>query len=194
MIAKDPFQHFPTLETTRLQLRQLSPADVDALYRIYSDPQVTEYYDLPTFRGKAEAAAVVRRAIERFRRREALRWGITLREANEVIGTVGLYFETSYRGGIGYDLARAYWRQGIMSEALRAVLSFAFAEAGLHRVQALVMPGNVASAQLLVKLGFAAEGILREYAYFQDAYQDLRCFSLLSDAFEPEAESGREGA
>jgi ribosomal-protein-alanine N-acetyltransferase len=178
------FARFPRLETERLSLRRLRVADADALLRIFGDEAVTEFYDLPTLAEREQVLRIINRAEQSFHRQEGIRWGITRKEEDRVLGTIGLSFETAYRGGVGYDLARAYWRQGIMSEALGAVLAFAFEQAGLHRVQALVMPGNEASAGLLHKLGFTDEGILREYLFFKGAYQDLHCFSILRREFD----------
>jgi len=177
------FARFPRLETERLRLRRLQVGDADALLRIFGDDAVTAYYDLPTLTERVQVLEIINRSAQRFRQQEGIRWAITRPEENIVLGTLGLSFENAYRGSVGYELARAHWRQGIMSEALGAVLAFAFEQAGLHRVQALVMPGNQASAALLHKLGFTDEGILREYLYFKGAYQDLHCFSLLRHEF-----------
>ena len=184
MTHEASFDRFPRLDTERLRLRQLRVGDADALLRIFGDDAVTAYYDLPTMTERVQVLEIINRTEQRFRRRESIRWGITRPEEDVVLGTLALSFETGYRGSVGYELARAHWRQGIMSEALTAVLAFAFEQAGLHRVQALVMPGNVASAGLLRKLGFKNEGLLRDYLYFKGAYQDLHCFSLLRDEFD----------
>lgn len=178
------FARFPRLETERLRLRRLQVGDADALLRVFGDDAVTEYYDLPTLTARADVLEIIDRAANRFRREKGIRWGITRPQENVVLGTIGLSFDNSYRGSVGYELARAYWRQGIMTEALTAVLSFAFDQAGLHRVQALVMPGNEASIGLLCKLGFTHEGILRDYLFFKGAYQDLHSFSLLRHEFD----------
>lgn len=179
------FARFPRLRTKRLRLRPLQVGDADALLRIFGDEAVTRYYDLPTLTERRQVMEIVSRAAQRFQRQEGIRWGITRPEEGVVLGTIGLSFETAYRGSVGYELGSAHWRQGIMTEALSAVLTFAFEQAGLQRVQALVMPGNKASAALLRKLGFVDEGVLRDYMYFKGAYQDLHCFSLLREEFQP---------
>jgi hypothetical protein len=74
-----------------------------------------------------------------------------------------------------------------MTEALTALLEFGFETLGLNRIEALVMPDNAASFALLNKLGFSEEGLLREYDYFKDEFQDLICFSLLRREFSPTA-------
>ncbi len=176
---------FPVLETSRLRLREMTAADAAAVFRIFSDDDVTRFYDFDTFTTEQQAAELIARQRNRFDKGDALRWGITQRHSDEVIGTVGLVINSQNGlGGLGYDLARPYWRKGIMSETLSIVIRFAFRTVKVNRLQALVMPGNVASAALLDKLGFLEEGTLREYSFFKGRYQDLRCFSLLRREFE----------
>jgi len=176
---------FPILETPNLRLRELVAADSPAVLRIFSDPQVTRYYDFDTFSTIEQASDLIYRQTRRLERGEALRWGITQRADDIVIGTIGLIVnQNSATGGLGYDLGRPYWRRGIMSEALMIVIRYAFGSVNLNRLQALVMPGNEASAKLLAGLGFTEEGTLRQYAFFKGRYQDLRCFSLLREELQ----------
>ena len=67
-----------------------------------------------------------------------------------------------------------------MAEALAAVLTFGFTAMGLNRVEALTFPQNTASKSLLDKLGFQAEGLLREYEFIKGAAQDMAIYSLLA--------------
>lgn len=178
---------FPILETVNLRLRELVPSDADNVLRIFADDEVTRFYDFDTFTSLGQAADLIVRQATRYEKGEAIRWGITQRANDVVIGTVGLVISRSSAiGGLGYDLARPYWRRGIMTEALRIVIGYSFLSVNLNRLQALVMPGNVASINLLEKLGFVEEGILREYAFFKGRYQNLHCFSLLRREFKPE--------
>lgn len=178
---------FPILETVNLRLRELVPSDADNVLRIFADDEVTRFYDFDTFTSLGQAADLIVRQATRYEKGEAIRWGITQRANDVVIGTVGLVISRSSAiGGLGYDLARPYWRRGIMTEALRIAIGYSFLSVNLNRLQALVMPGNVASINLLEKLGFVEEGILREYAFFKGRYQNLHCFSLLRREFKPE--------
>lgn len=171
---------FPELVTPRLRLRQLRPADAPAVFHIYGDQEVIRYYDLDQMANLEQARELIERQSIRFARGELIRWGITQQIDDLVIGTCGLVITPqSAQGGLGYDLAQAYWRRGVMSEALRLVIHFGFHAVGLNRIQALVMPGNTASAELLRKLGFTEEGLLRDYAFFKGKFQDLLVFSIL---------------
>lgn len=172
---------FPLLKTDRLLLRQLAPADAEAVFQIFSDGEVTRYYDIDAFSGLEQAQRLIARLNERFEHGEGIRWGIVQKATGQFIGTCGYngWVRTSYRASIGYDLARSAWGQGFMTEALQAVLRYGFDTMALNRVEALVIPGNIQSMRVLEKLGFQAEGIRRGYGYWKDRFWDLYCLSLL---------------
>lgn len=179
----DIFAAFPEIETDHLILREIMPEDTDAIYAIFSDDEVTRYYDLVTMRRRKEAEELIDFFDQRFESESMIRWGITRKADDVVIGTCGYVLLHKHRGEIGYDLRRSEWRKGIMSEAIDAIVDFGFHEMGLQRVEALVMPENVASARLLRKLGFTEEGTLRDYDHFKSAFHDMRCFSLLKQEY-----------
>ena len=82
----------------------------------------------------------------------------------KVLGS-GLLFKFdagSARVELGYVLGRPYWRQGLATEALRAVCSQVFGAMALRRIEAEVNPANTASNALLLRLGFVLEGRLRQ--------------------------------
>ncbi len=172
---------FPHLETERLVLRQLTPTDAPAVFTIFGDAAVTRYYDLATFTGVEQAQQWIASTTERFQQGTSIRWAIVHKADGRVVGTCGypLLHARNRRGMIGYDLARTAWRQGIASEAVRAVIRYGFGPLSLHRIEALVMRENIASVRVLEKLGFVEEGVLRDYGYWNGAFWDLRCFSLL---------------
>lgn len=178
-------ESFPQLKTRNLILRQMYPTDAEAVFNIFSDDEVTRYYDLETFTSIEQATQLIQRQTVRFEQGEGLRWGITHKGDNVIIGTCGYIFDkSSAQAGLGYDLNQAFWRRGLMTEALRVIIQFGFHRLALNRIQALVMLENRASVKLLHKLGFQEEGILREYKFFKGKFQDLRCFSLLKRDYE----------
>ena len=175
-----PLDAFPLLETANLHLRELVPGDAEAIFRLFADDEVTRFYDFDSFTSVTQAVDLIARQSARFARGEGVRWGITQRNTDVVIGTVGLLVEMTHAtGGLGYDLARPYWRLGIMSEALAIIIRFGFRTVNLNRLQALVVPGNIASLKLLEKLNFTEEGLLRQHSFFKGRYQDLISLSLL---------------
>jgi ribosomal-protein-alanine N-acetyltransferase len=80
---------------------------------------------------------------------------------------------------MGYDLWPDYWGQGLMPEALRALLRYGFEVMELNRVEATTHTENQRSMRVLEKLGFQREGVLRDYYCREGMYNDQVLFSLL---------------
>jgi RimJ/RimL family protein N-acetyltransferase len=181
------FNAFPRLQTERFVLRQVQLSDIGALFTVLSDEEVTKFYDDEAFTDMEQARKQIQAWASGFQAQRSVRWGIARQTDDAVVGTCGYYgFHTrNSRGSIGYELARPYWRQGIMTEALEAILEFGFREIGLNRIQAVVMPGNVGSEKLLGKLGFRREGLLREYENWgAKGFVDVTMFSLLKCEYQ----------
>jgi ribosomal-protein-alanine N-acetyltransferase len=173
------FAQFPILETERLRLRPLTAEDARDVFAIFRDEAVTRFYDLTTFQELDEAYDLIEFMEESYQSERQVRWGIELKEGKRLVGTCGFVWLRTHSTEIGYDLAQAFWGQGIMFEALSALIDYAFDELELNRVEALVIPGNERSRKLLARLGFTYEGTLREYDFFKDCFQDLEMHALL---------------
>ena len=90
-------------------------------------------------------------------------------------------------GALGYWIGAPYARAGYMSEALQAIMDFAFDRLGLHRLEAACLPDNEASRGLLLKTGFAETGYARHYLRINGKWQDHRLFEILrNDPRRPE--------
>lgn len=112
---------------------------------------------------------------------------IRSKTSSNYIGWCG--FHTWYldhqRAEIGYGLYDdAYKQQGIMTEALAAVLHFGFTSLQLQRVEAFIGRDNIASQRLVQKMGFQEEGCLRAHYYTQNQYEDSLVFGLLQHEFK----------
>ena len=162
-------------------LRETRASDAEAIFRIFSDPAVTRYHNQETFARREEALEVVRCRAELFRNGWGIRWGIARKEDDLLIGACGFNNWTGAwsHAEIGYELGSPWWRQGIMTEALSAILCYGFEQLHLNRVHALVMPENTASIRLLETLGFTAEGTLRQFGRWKGRFHDLTMLSLL---------------
>ncbi len=183
MSIEDAFTHFPTLTTDRLVLRQLRSTDAEALFALRSDPVGMEFFGQEPHQSIEETHKLIQRLQIYYERRDSLFWCTTLKGEDTVIGSCTLFsfnFDFHY-AETGYELHRDYWGKGIASEAMSAVLTYGFAELGLHRIEADVAPDNVRSKNLLLKLGFTFEGNLRERYYFRGQYEDEHYFGLLRD-------------
>ncbi|WP_437874690.1 GNAT family N-acetyltransferase [Sorangium sp. So ce513] len=175
------FEPFPVLMTPRLRLRAIEPADAASILRIHSDPEVTRYFGRAPDVSLADAEQRIALVLAGIREVTSIRWGITLHESGELIGTTGFWHwhKPHHWAEIGYELLPALWNRGIMTEALRAMLPFGFDVMGLHRVEAHVDPENRASIRVLERLGFARDGLLRENWYYDGRYTDTAIYGLL---------------
>ena len=182
MTSETAFTHFPSLATNRLQLRQIQPSDVEAFFAPFSDEETMQFYGEP-HRSVDDTRQAIAQTQARFVQREEIRWGITRTGQDQVIGSCGFHhFDADFqRAETGYILNRAFWGQGMMIEAMSCILTYGFAELGLHRVEAIIDIANERSQSLLLKLGFTYEGNLRQRYSFQGRFEDQHYFGLLKD-------------
>ena len=188
------FAAVPTLETSRLFLRRITMADYDDWLAVWHSPGALDY--LIDFDGTPQgevAREIIDWAERIFREKSGIRWAITLKPSDRMIGSCGfhLYDRRDSRVEIGYELHSDYWRRGIMSEATEAVLRFCFERLGARRIEADVVEGNAASAALLKKAGFTLEGIWRERVFKRGAYHSLWQFGLLAPEYRARPAASR---
>lgn len=178
----------PTIETERLALRWLRDEDVPHLFEIFSNLEVMRYWSSPPLQDLAGAEALLREIRQYFEARTLFQWGVALKEDDRVIGTCTLssLSESNRRAEIGYALGRAWWGKGYMTEALPALLRFAFSTLDLHRIEADVDPRNLASLRSVESLGFRREGYLRERYFVNGEVQDSVIYGLLRSEAAPE--------
>ncbi|MDF5706189.1 MAG: GNAT family protein [Nostoc sp. S4] len=177
------FNNFPQLTTENLILRETKLADVPAIFQIFADDEVTKYHDLETATSLEQVQFIIERRAERFKNQQGIRWGIAKKEDNIIIGSCGYSIKNRFQAEIGYELARGYWRKGLMTEALRTIIHWGFHQLNLNRIEAFVMLENTASIKLLGNLRFVEEGILREYGFWKGQFHDLKIFSLLKSDY-----------
>lgn len=177
------FTSFPSLTTNRLILRPIQPTDAEDLYATLSDEEAMQFYGHEPHRSIYETHTLIEQIQARYARREAIRWGITLKGEDRVNGSCGFHhFDAGFQcAETGYELQRAFWGQGVMTEAMSAILTYGFDFLGLHRVEAIIDMANERSKGLLLKLGFTYEGNLRQRYFFRDRFEDEHYFGLLRD-------------
>src|SRR5689334_8088472 len=172
---------FPTLETDRLLLRQLAAADAQDCFLFLSDEENIRYYDPAPMTQLEQAEESIERHRRRFAQHEALRWGITLKGENRVMGNGGYAWDAdNHLAVLSYILAKHYWNKGIMTEVLIAMIQFGYDNLSLHRIEAQVASTNLDYARLLEKLGFQEEGHLRDRQYVDNRFVDERMYALIN--------------
>ncbi len=171
----------PVITTPRLVLRWISEDDIDALFEIFSDPQVMRYWSFGPLADRAAAEAMQRSGAENNLKDIYWKWGLALRDSNKLIGSATLFNLNLDQGRaeIGYVMGRSYWGNGYMNEALKALLVHAFDVVKLRRIEADVDPRNNGSIRTLERLGFQREGFLRERWHVEGEIQDAYFYGLL---------------
>ncbi|MCG1028999.1 GNAT family N-acetyltransferase [Virgibacillus halodenitrificans] len=180
---------FPELETPRLQLVEIKKKHIVHYYNILSMDEVTRYYGMDPLEKESDAINMINSFRHNYESKRGIRWGIIIRDMQEFAGTLGLNNLSlwSKKAELGYELHPNYWNQGIITEAARSVLNYAFSELALVRMGAVTYPQNIASIAVLEKLGFQKEGLLRRYLYQNNQSHDAYIFSLLNDEWDARA-------
>ena len=171
----------PRLDSDRLTLRTITLDDLEFVFSHFSDPHVHKYLvDEEPVTSEQEAKAIIQWASNPVDI-TCNRWIIQLRENGQPVGTCGFHNwdQQNNRVEIGYDLSQSHWRRGITCEAVDMMIQSGFERMGLNRIEAYVHLNNIGSADLLRKLGFQLEGIVRDKHLFRGQYYDHYCFSLL---------------
>jgi ribosomal-protein-alanine N-acetyltransferase len=172
---------FPVITTSRLILRELTIEDAAVLHTYWSDPEVLEYLSLEPFANIQESLDMIEILKNLYGDNQGARWVITAKDSGKVLGTCGFHnFKSEHcRVEMGYELGKEYWRQGIMTEALQAIIHYGFATMQYNRIEAFVNFGNIKSQKILEKNGFKLDGLLREYEFNRGKFVDQYCYSLL---------------
>jgi ribosomal-protein-alanine N-acetyltransferase len=175
------FDSFPVLETKRLILREIRPDDVNEVFDIRASEDVMRYFGKDTLKSIKEAEDLINLTTEGFKNKEGIRWGLTLKGTDKIIGSGGIWriLKPHLRGEIGYELSPEHWQKGFMTEAISEMIRFGFDQMNLHTVEANLDPANIASIKLLEKTGFIKEGHIKE-SYFQNgAFTDTAVYSII---------------
>lgn len=175
----------PTLETERLTLRRLCLDDAPGVFAYSSDPEIGKHTAWPPHRTVADSEAYLASALQLYEGGNEALWGIVLKEEAVVVGTCGLY-DIDLRHGtaaLGYVLALRLRGRGLMPEAMRAVLGWAFGPLGLARVQGVCRVDNVPSARVMEKLGLAPEGVMRSCRVVKGRRIDMKLHAILAEEF-----------
>jgi ribosomal-protein-alanine N-acetyltransferase len=153
------------LETERLLLRRFVLEDLDSLFAMYSDPEVTKHIpDAP--RSYEEARQELEWHMDGHPKHPDLGlWATIHKESGRFIGRCGLLrwrLDRRDEVEVAFALSREYWGQGLVTEAARGIVQYAFDSLKLSRLVCLIEEGNQASVKVATKLGMTFERIGRD--------------------------------
>ncbi|MFN8444038.1 MAG: GNAT family N-acetyltransferase [Caldilineaceae bacterium] len=151
----------PRIETERLLLRPPQMQDAESIYTTYAqDPEVVRYLPWLPHTTIETTRNFVQWSMDAWSGEHRFPWVITLKAKEVVVGMVELR-PHEFHASLGYVLARSYWNQGIMSEAVQPLVDWALAQPLLYRVWAICDKENIGSARVMEKVGMQREGLMR---------------------------------
>ena len=144
------------LETKRLILRPWAEEDAPALYRYARDPRVGPSAGWPVHTSVENSREIIQGVLS-----EPETYAVVLRETGEPVGSVGLLLPPRGNGPleageaeIGYWIGVPYWGQGLIPEAVEALLERCFTQLNCRRVWCSHFDGNEKSRRVMEKCGF----------------------------------------
>ena len=166
-----------TLETARLQLRAITPADAQEVFENWaSSAVVTKYLSWPPH----ASLAVTQGYLTYEEDNQQTGWGIVLKDTGQLIGSISVADKATIKTKtIGYVLGEDFWNQGYMSEALSRVIDFLFATTDVNRLEAEHDVSNPGSGRVMVKAGMTFEGVLRKAGFNNQGLVDIAMYSIL---------------
>lgn len=173
--------YMPDLETPRLRLRKLTMRDAQDIFAYSRDPQVAKYVLWDAQTSLADARAYLRYMLRKYRMGEPASWGIEWKASRQIIGTIGFMWiqRENAAAEVGYSLHRAYWNQGIMTEALQELIQYGFGTMNLNRIEAQHETQNPASGAVMRKCGMTKEGTLRQRLINKGRFVDVDLYAIL---------------
>jgi ribosomal-protein-alanine N-acetyltransferase len=195
-LIQDFYRNLPQLETPRLVLRKATPSDMPAVFAYASNPEVTRYLRWGPHKTQKETENYLNEVLEEYRQGLDGPWLVEHKENQTVIGQIHLMEVDSQhrKAQVGFVLSKSCWNQGMMTEALRKVLVYAFDKIGLNRVEGLCIRENRAAARVMEKAGMKKEADLREYLFQKGTYWDFSLYAILhrESQIEPTATKDTE--
>lgn len=172
------------LETERLTLKMFTTEDAEELYAYARNPNVGPHAGWSPHKSVEESKEIIEQLFK-----PVETWAIRLKEGDKVIGSIGLehdkYRPHANSKELGYSLAEEHWHQGIMTEAAKEVIRFAFEELGLDQIGICTGTANLRSQGVIKKCGFKYEGTIRRtYKIYDGTLRDSMVYSLLEEEYQ----------
>lgn len=171
----------PSLGSERLSLRPFGAADAGIVEALLADPEIARgTLTIPHPYPPGSAAPWIATHAESWGAGKRATWALTSRVGGALVGAISLRLTLAHRKAeLGYWVARSEWGKGYATEAVRRLLTFAFDELGLHRVDAHHFVENPASGRVMARAGMRAEGTRRGAVYRDGVSRDVVEYAIL---------------
>lgn len=177
---------FEKMDTKRLTLRPIRLSDAEAMYDYGHRPEVARLAGFPVNQSVEECQSFIQMDLDKsgYETKQRI-YAICLKGQDKLMGTVN--FAKAVKSDIleiGYVLHPDLWGQGLMPEAVSALIDFGFKELNLHKIEIAAYGHNPQSQRVAEKLGFQLEARLRQRMKIDDVYRDKLIFGLLREEWE----------
>lgn len=179
-----------TLETERLILRRFVPSDLEQIfYNCWSDPEVYKWtnYGLMNCIDDVinNAEMFTDKWFGAYERLNRYSWAIVLKSSGNVIGR---FFGMNPNDKVSqieltYEIGQKWWGIGLMTEAVKAVISFFFDKVGFNRIYAYHAHANPASGKVMQKCGMIYEGTMRQACICNNGLFDMVNYAILAQDY-----------
>lgn len=178
------FNPFPIIETERLILRRTTLKDADDYFILRSSPEAMKYICKPLHKTIEDTKEMIYKINEMINFNDGISWAVCLKTQQNMIGSVSFHRieKEHYRAEIGYMLHPDYWKLGIISEAVNAIINFGFNQMQLHSIEAHIDPENVGSEKILQKFNFVKEAYYKENYFYNGIFLDTVVYSLINSS------------
>jgi len=175
------------IETERLILRPHIVEDAEAMYKNWAhDPEVTKYLTWAVHESADSSRELLEEWVPQYKDERYYQWAIALKENEaEPIGGISVVSINDDVGSVhvGYCIGQRWWHQGIMTEALGAVIDFFFNEVGANRIESRHDPNNPHSGDVMKKCGMKYEGTMRQSDRNNQGICDSSWYAILKEDY-----------
>jgi len=171
----------------RVNLIALSMDYLDDMWEYSSDSRLYEHFEFGPQKSREETKKYLERLIQRAKQPDAHWWFIQFKEMSKVVGTIGVHDIDMHRQSceISYGVSPQCWGKGVFISALRLALDVLILNLSFHRITATTSSDNARSINALRKLGFAEEGLLRDFYRDESGRRfNATILSLLSEEYK----------
>ena len=172
------------LETERLRLRKPVLEDAEGIFRRYArDAEVTKYVSWRAHRNVDETREFLQRCLAGWKARNSFQWALVRKQDERLLGMAGLR-GANHKWELGYVLARPFWGEAYMTEAVKALIAWALKQPEVYRVWAVCDVDNHASARVMEKAGMKKEGRLRRWSVHPNVSAEPRdsyCYAITKE-------------
>lgn len=173
-----------TIETKRLILRKFEINDASNMFDNWAnDPEVCKFLSWEPHGNIEVTKNLLFSWIEAYQSNKTYNWAMVLKETNQVIGSLSVISLSQKHQNceLGYCMSKIYWNQGIMTEAVTAIIDFLFNEVEVHRIQAKHDIKNPGSGRVMEKSGMLLEGTMRHGVLRKDgSYADHNIYAIIN--------------